>query len=252
MNNFAKYGRVCPVVCIVLALAIQLGIMIPYFGLAGIASNYNEKYETEYKALNVFGNIGAADFTGIVDLSGVTDVMDSISLAAEPAPAEIHEWYDQCGFSPVDWVTEGKADETSTGWTTAFKYNAIIYMILMIITALMLCCMIIPGVPPTAVTGATGCIVCFGTPLLAGAILSAVRLNSELGTACNKNTTGISYLDTDGVGTTFAMNGDMMKLLFIVQFVFLCPMQCCAICGGGIGTMVLTAAKMGDDNYRAM
>ena len=48
------------------------------------------------------------------------------------------------------------------------------------------------------------------------------------------------------------MNGDALKVLFIMQFVFLCPMQCCALCGGGIGTVVLTAAKMNDDAYKAM
>jgi len=51
MQAFAKYGRLCPIICLLLAIAIQLGIMIPYFGLAGIASNYNEFYETKYKGL---------------------------------------------------------------------------------------------------------------------------------------------------------------------------------------------------------
>ena len=239
MQNFAKYGRVCPIICLVLAIGVQLGIMVPYFGLAGIASNYNTYYTATYKDLDILS-----------PLSGVEENEAN-------ADTEGYNWYDQCGFSPVDWATEGEADKTATGWYTAFKYNAIIYMILLILTTLMLCCMIIPGVPPSAVTGATGCIVCFGTPLLAGAILSAVRVNSELGTACYENASDISYLDVSAdttstemaTFTTFAMNGGALKALFIMQFVFLCPMQCCALCGGGIGSVVLTAAKMNDDGY---
>ena len=149
-------------------------------------------------------------------------------------------------------MVSAEVDEAnSTGWTTAFKYNAVIYLILMILTVLMLCCMIIPGVPPGAVTGATGCIVCFGTPLLAGAILSAVRVGSENGAPCAESEL-ITYQDEEDptVFTTFALNAATLKTLFIIQFVFLCPMQCCAICGGGIGSVVLTAAKMGgDDNF---
>ena len=48
------------------------------------------------------------------------------------------------------------------------------------------------------------------------------------------------------------MNGDALKVLFIMQFVFLCPMQCCALCGGGIGSVVLTTIKMQDDGFRAV
>ena len=184
MQNFAKYGRVCPVICLILALGIQLGIMVPYFGLAGIAANYNEYYTATYKNLDILSPLGGLEEN---EANAETESLD---------------WYDQCGNSPVDWVTEGEADKTSTGWTTAFRYNAIIYMILMIITVLMLCCMIIPGIPPSAVTLGTGCVVCFGTPLLAGAILSAVRVNSELGSLCHDNASDISYLDVSNTSDT--------------------------------------------------
>ena len=33
-----NYGKVCPVICLIMAMAIQLGIMLPYFGLTGVAS----------------------------------------------------------------------------------------------------------------------------------------------------------------------------------------------------------------------
>ena len=42
--------------------------------------------------------------------------------------------------------------------------------------------------------------------------------------------------------TTFKMNGDALKVLFIMQIAFLCPMQCCILCAGGIGSLVLTIA----------
>lgn len=125
--------------------------MVPYFGLAGIASNYNENYDKTYAALQLDINANAL----------LNDIMNdsSLSLADEPAEAEVKDWYDQCGKANVDWVTADVAALTSTGWTTAFKYNAIIYMILMIFTLLIVCCMVIPGVPPPA---AYCCTVCAG------------------------------------------------------------------------------------------
>ena len=168
MEYLASKGKVCPIICLVLALGIQLGIMVPYFGLSGIASNYNTYYTAIYNGL---------DREALLD--------GGIEKLPEKADIEYHDWYDQCGFSPVDWVTEDEAEKTSTGWTTAFKYNAMIYLVLMIITALMLCCMILPGVPPSAVTGATGILICFVPLLLAGAILSTMRLNSPRGNACH-------------------------------------------------------------------
>jgi len=43
MENFMKFGKAVPICCLVSAIAIQLGIMLPYMGLVGAASNYNEK-----------------------------------------------------------------------------------------------------------------------------------------------------------------------------------------------------------------
>ena len=187
--------------------------------------------------------------------TGYTEEQQNTDWETASAAADYveYDYYDQCGFVP-DWTTEGSADATSTGWTTAFKYNAIIYMMLMIFTSLMLLCMIIPGVPPAFVSGAAGCVICLGTPMLAGGILSAVRVNSDLGTACSANIVNISSYDFENPvnSSTFLENGALLRLLFIMQFVFLCPMQCCALCGGGIGTVVLTAAKMQDDGYHKM
>ena len=55
MENVQKladgYGKVCPIICLILSLGIQLGIMIPYFNLSGIASQYNGNY-LRYEEIN--------------------------------------------------------------------------------------------------------------------------------------------------------------------------------------------------------
>ena len=79
MERLAKHGRVCPIICLVLALGIQLGIMIPYFGLSAIASNYNTYYSATYKGLDR------------------ETVIAGFEVGMEFADAEYHDWYDQCG-----------------------------------------------------------------------------------------------------------------------------------------------------------
>lgn len=169
-----------------------------------------------------------------------------VILADAPA-AEVHNWYDQCGNTVVDWKKPEEVEKTSTGWTVVYKYNAIINLILLVLTVLMLCCVVIPGAPSNLIFVANGCIICLGTPLLAGPILAAVRTGSDLGTKCGENpmvtfvpdvatTTTGAEVDLDW--NTFAIDAAILKTLFIVQFVFLCPMQCCAICGGQIGYIV--------------
>ena len=178
------------------------------------------------------------------------------SLASEgEVEAEVHNWYDQCGNSP-DWASEETVAAGSTGWTAAFKYNAIIFLILVILTVLELCCILIPGIPPNLIFAANGCIVCLGTPLLAGPILSAVRANSDLGTACTLKDGTYTYLADTNTPTnldghhTFATDGALLRLLMIVQFVFFCPMQCCAICGGVTGYTICNVAKLNDEFNR--
>ena len=147
----------------------------------------------------------------------------------------------------MDWTKPEEVEKTSTGWTVAYKYNAIINLILLILTVLMLCCVVIPGAPANLIFAANGCIICLGTPLLAGPILAAVRAGGELGTKCGENpmVTYIPEMSADTTATeisedwqTFAADAAILKTLFIVQFIFLCPMQCCAICGGQIGYIV--------------
>ena len=176
-----KFGIVIPIILLCMGIAIQLGIMIPYFGLASIAANYNEYYTYTYSI------IGAGDFgKALVSWDGVDESstawsFDSQSVdLADPDP---YNWYDQCGNTQVDWVTDGSA-ETSTGWSAAFLYNALVYLVLLITTSLMLCCIVIPPVHVYVITATNCCALCLIPATLAGAILSIVRVNKSLGAAC--------------------------------------------------------------------
>ena len=225
--------------------------MLPYFGLTGVATQYNELYDA-YSALNADVALAESILDGTSDLSDL--VTPSATMLAE-TETEVHNWYDQCGNVPADWTKTEEVEKTSTGWTVAYKYNAIINLILLILTVLMLCCIVIPGAPANFIFAANGCIICLGTPLLAGPILAAVRAGSQLGTDCGVSTL-ISYVpDPTKPPTspediqTFADDAAILKTLFIVQFVFLCPMQCCAICGGQIGYLVCNLPKFDDGSY---
>lgn len=230
--------------------------MLPYFGLTGVATQYNEFY-LAYETMNSVVVAANAIQDGASDVSDLLN-NNNLSLVATmlaETETEVHNWYDQCGNVPADWTKTEEVEKTSTGWTVAYKYNAIINLILLILTVLMLCCIVIPGAPANFIFAANGCIICLGTPLLAGPILAAVRAGSQLGTACGESTL-ISFVPDIKAATTapddiqtFADDATILKTLFIVQFVFLCPMQCCAICGGQIGYLVCNLPKFDDGSY---
>ena len=46
----------CPVTCALMALSVQLAIMLPFFGLAGIAEQYERNYEAKYSKLRGVGD----------------------------------------------------------------------------------------------------------------------------------------------------------------------------------------------------
>ena len=237
--------------------------MLPYFGLTGVATQYNEFYEV-YSTMNAIvadadqdGTSDASDLNNnvVTNNNNVPPAATMLADAAATGATEVHNWYDQCGNEPADWTKTEEVEKTSTGWTVAYKYNAIINLILLILTVLMLCCIVIPGAPANFIFAANGCIICLGTPLLAGPILAAVRAGSELGTACGESKL-ITYVPDTTAATpspddlqTFADDAAILKTLFIVQFVFLCPMQCCAICGGQIGYLVCNLPKFDDGSY---
>lgn len=131
--------------------------MIPYMGLTGLANNYNE--------------VNTAD-----QFFGLGDTYDMCSGTAYVAPA-------------------GVIDLTGTGWTAVFGFNAYLYLTMLILTACMLICILIPGVPIQLIGCAYGCVMCTGIPVLAGAILAAVRRNSDAGAACAVNTASVDYAD---------------------------------------------------------
>ena len=235
--------------------------MLPYFGLTGVATQYNELYDT-YSTMNAIVSFADSIGDNIADTSDlvnnndiINNIVPTVTMLADAAEAEVHNWYDQCGFEPADWTKTEEVEKTSTGWTVAYKYNAIINLILLILTVLMLCCIVIPGAPANFIFAANGCIICLGTPLLAGPILAAVRAGSELGTACGESKLITFVPDPTAPPTspedlqTFADDATILKTLFIVQFVFLCPMQCCAICGGQIGYLVCNLPKFDDGSY---
>ena len=222
MDKFKSYGVAAPICCLVMAIAIQLGIMIPYMGLSGIAATVNNP------DLGEWGDIADAAVDGAWDYTAVNS-------------------FDLCGASVLN-MDQAAFDAASTGWTTVFAYNAYIYMILMIYTVLVLCCTVIPKIPTVLITCGMVCIMCTGTPLLAGAILAAVRRNSAAGSLCAENT-AVAYVDGEGADATsitYQDIGSSMTTLFIVQFIFLCPMQCCALCGSTIA-QALSAAKQIED-----
>ena len=66
-------------------------------------------------------------------------------------------WYDQC---PGTTYEAGDFDILDTSWSTVFAYNARIYMILLVWTALMLLCILIPGMHPTIVAIPLCCVTC--------------------------------------------------------------------------------------------
>ena len=122
-------------------------------------------------------------------------------------------------------------------------------MIMVVLTALMLICILIPGMNPSVVMIPFGLLMCTGIVIFAGAILAAVRRNSNVGAACGAN--DASILDELDGEISFADNANTLKTLMIMQFVFLCPLNCCTMCGGWIGTMVLTLNKIKQsDDYQ--
>lgn len=149
--------------------------------------------------------------------------------------------YDQCDGTA--YVSLDLLSLNGTGWSGVFAFNAYVYMTMLILTASMLICILIPGVPIQLIGCAYGCTMCTAIPILAGAIMSAVRRNSGPGDACAQNVASI--LNADDAAISFADNGSTLSTLFIVQFIFLCPMNCCIAFGGQVGIMLAVASSMG-------
>ena len=125
--------------------------------------------------------------------------------------------YDQCG---IDWSDEvdiyGQPRPLyESGWTVVFKFQAILYTILLCMSSLALLGLCIPGI--------SCCLMCGMTlsycPTLAAIILTGIRLLNDNGKLCARST-AISDADT---GATFKDNGETMRALFIAQCVLFIP-----------------------------
>ena len=42
------YGKVCPILCMIMGIAVQIGLMAPYFNLARKTVQYNDNYDKYY------------------------------------------------------------------------------------------------------------------------------------------------------------------------------------------------------------
>ena len=119
--------------------------------------------------------------------------------------------YDQCGgvFGEEDLVK-------ATGWTQAFKFQAILYTIMVTIYSVSILSLCIPFVNQCIMC----CQICTICPMVAAIILTGVRRLNTSGSVCAANTTDI--VDTE-TGDTFATNGQTMKAIFIAQCVMYLP-----------------------------
>ena len=86
--------------------------------------------------------------------------------------------------------------------------------------------------------------MCAVIPSLAAIILAAVRYNSDAGTMCALNEGVLLNSDVDAEAVTFADNAATLKNLFIIQFVFLLPVNFCILFSGYIGLLLENVGKL--------
>ena len=92
-----------------------------------------------------------------------------------------------------------------------FKFNAILYAILMSIAATSMLCLWVPGCSCALMC----CNICGMLPLLAAIITTGIRRLNSNGSVCAYSTAIVDPV----TGETFADNGATMKALFIAQCV---------------------------------
>ena len=85
-------------------------------------------------------------------------------------------FYDDCGG-----IFDGP--ETMTKWSQIYRYNYAMYMIMVIINCMGICC--VPCAPGLIFTGCCFCMT--GIPMLTAIILTGVRFYSDEGTQCSQN-----------------------------------------------------------------
>ena len=134
--------------------------------------------------------------------------------------------------------------EFDSGWTQVFKFNAIIYTVILTMSGVSLLALAVPGLS----AGILCCTNCAILPLIAAMILTGIRRLNTDGDLC-ASSPAISDAETN---ETFADNGATLKALFIAQCVLYLPMLCCFNCGFQltfIGDIANYEEKGIDDGY---
>ena len=115
--------------------------------------------------------------------------------------------YDGCGLDSTEvpaYLVNGMIE---TGWTQVFRFNAIMYTIIVSFVGVAMLCLAVP-----ACSGVTLCCAfCAVTPLFAAIILTGVRRFNSNGDLC-ASSTAISNSETL---ETFMDNAATLKALFI-------------------------------------
>ena len=128
--------------------------------------------------------------------------------------------YDSCGYSSTldpEYV-DGSFD---TQWTQVYKFNAIMYTILVSFSAVSLLCLAVPACSGVVLC----CVQCAICPLFAAVVLTGVRRLNSTGASCALSTDIVGT--EDGVDVTFADNAATLRALFIAQCVMHLPTVCC-------------------------
>ena len=107
----------------------------------------------------------------------------------------------------------------TSGWTQVFKFQAILYAIIVSLTAFSVLVLWLPVVSGVCMC----CVNCAVCPLVAAIILTGVRVLNSNGKTCTYSQ-AISDVET---GETFSDNGATMKALFIAQCALHIPTLIC-------------------------
>ena len=79
------------------------------------------------------------------------------------------------------------------------------------------------------------CVACSGIPMLAAFIMTGIRIVGSAGSTCRENVTEYSISADDAtLVSSFALDGDLARKLWIAGMATWCPMLCC----GQVGIMM--------------
>ena len=130
--------------------------------------------------------------------------------------------YDQCAFEPVVGELDRLGNPVapySSGWTQVFKFQAIMYTIIVSLISAAVLVLCVPVMSGCCLL----CVNCAICPLIAAIIMTGVRVLSSNGKECSYQH-AISNPET---GETFADNWSTAKALFIAQCALHIPTLIC-------------------------